>query len=579
MSRQSACPLDCYDACSVIIDDQGKLRGDKEHPYTGGYLCPHLNHYDRHERITTPRYRGEAITMDKAIALLSDRLRAIDPATVLHYRGHGNFGSMQEVSDHFFANYGATLTKGSLCDGAGEAGIIDGRGVNYALSPEQIGEAEVVILWGRDPHVTNSHILPFLRDKQIIVIDPVRTRMAEKADLFLQIKPHGDLQLAMLIARFIMIEGLEDKAYLERVGEEYEDFYELTQTIRIKATLEAIDVTLGEIGQLLEIVRGRRTVILTGIGVQKYRNGADVIRAIDAIGVILGLFGKTGCGVSFLGSSTQGIETPFDVKARRVPKATIDFSLYDLVFIQGANPLQQLPDTGRVIKRLEHVGEVVYFGLYENASSERADLVIPAKTFLEKDDVRLSYGHDGIAMMPKVIDSQIGISEYELTARLCESFSIPLKAEQTYIEHFISFAEETEGMMRVKDRPLIPYADGFETDDGHFAFLDELDLDVDLEKDLFLVTVKSPKSLNSQFHTDEFVYVHPQTGFLDGQRLRILSASGQVELTARHDARLRLDCVLVYSGTPGVNFLTPAKLSYEGENATYQENKVKVEIC
>ncbi len=579
MSRETACPLDCYDACSIVVDEKGKLRGNKEHPYTGGYLCPHLNHYDKHPRIMEPRYKGEAITMDEAVDILSKKLRACTPSNVLHYRGSGNFGMMQQVSDHFFASYGATLTKGSLCDGAGEAGLIEGRGKNYALSPEQIDKAEVVIVWGRNPHVTNSHILPFLKDKQIIVIDPVRTRMAEQADLFLQIRPHGDLQLAMMLSRFIMIEGLEDTEFLEEFAEEYEDFYELTQTIRIKAALEEIDLTLGDIGNVLEIIRGKRVVILAGVGVQKYRNGADVIRAIDAVGVLLGLHGKKGCGVSFLGSSLEGIETPFDVKAKRLPKATVDFSAYELVFIQGANPLNQLPDTGRVIERLKSVDEVVYFGLYENETSQRADLVIPAKTFLEKSDIRTSYGHDALAKMPKMMEAVGGISEYELSARLCRDLSIELKDEAFYLEHFASFGEQRDGIVKVQGRDPIPYAEGFETDDDQFLFLEEIDLDADMENDMFLVTAKSPKSLNSQFTNEPYVHVHPQTGFLDSQQLRIISDTGSVELTARHDVRVRQDCLLIYSGTPGVNYLTPAKLSYEGENAIYQDNKVKVEIC
>ncbi len=85
--------------------------------------------------------------------------------------------------------------------------------------------------------------------------------------------------------------------------------------------------------------------------------------------------------------------------------------------------------------------------------------------------------------------------------------------------------------------------------------------------------------MNSQFNRESAVYVSPQSGFLNGQHLRIVSSTGSVELAAMHDARLRRDCLLIYSGTPGVNNLTPSLLSYDGENAVYQENKVKVEIC
>ncbi|MCJ7765008.1 MAG: molybdopterin oxidoreductase, partial [Thiovulaceae bacterium] len=147
MSTKTACPLDCYDACSIDVSE-GKLKGSKG-SYTHGYLCPHLNHYDKHEQIASARYRGEEVTMKEALHLLEEKIaRVSDPSQILHYRGKGNFGLMQQVSDHFFAAYGATLTEGSLCDGAGEAGILAGRGSNRLLPPEQIEKAEVVIVWG-----------------------------------------------------------------------------------------------------------------------------------------------------------------------------------------------------------------------------------------------------------------------------------------------------------------------------------------------------------------------------------------------------------------------------------------------
>jgi anaerobic selenocysteine-containing dehydrogenase len=578
MSLKTACPLDCYDACSVIVEENA-LRGDKAHPYTHGYLCPHLNHYAKHARITTPRYKGEAISMDEALQLLKEKIGECDASRILHYRGSGNLGLMQRATDHFYASYGSTLTEGSLCDGAGQAGILEGRGKNYVVGPEQIEKAEVVILWGRNPHTTNAHLLPHLKGKKVIVIDPVRTKAAEEAAFYLQIKPHGDLYLALLLTRFIIIEGLQDIAFLDAYAKEYEEFYELTQTVRIKAALDAIDVSLGDIGTILELIRGRKTVILAGVGIQKYRNGADVMRAIDGLGAVLGLFGKEGCGVSFLGDSVGGIEDPFNHQARRVAKADAAFSDFDLVFIQGANPLNQMPDTNRVKASLEQVPTVVYFGLHENETSAAADLVIPAKSFLEKEDIRSSYGHNAILRMPGAVETETGISEYALAKALCDTFSIAMKEEAVYLEHFASFGEEKNKMMRIKGRPEVPYAEGFDTDDGQFCFLEEADFDFDLENDLFLLTPKSAHSLNSQFNRESKVFLHPDAGYDEGARLRVSSPEGSLELEAAHDKRLRKDCVLIYSGTPGVNSLTSAKLSYEGKNAAYQENKVKVEAC
>jgi anaerobic selenocysteine-containing dehydrogenase len=580
MNNTTACPLDCYDACSAVFDT-GRLKGDPGHPVTQGHLCPHLNHFLEQERIGQPRYRGEPVSMEEALRILGERLREAAPHNVLHYRGGGNMGVMQRATDHFFAGYGATLTRGSLCDGAGQAGIVEGRGASHALSPEQIGKAEVVIVWGRNPHVTSPHLLPFLKGKTIIVIDPVRTKMAESADCHIQLKPNGDLYLALLLSRFLVIEGSEDKAFLQEFASEYEWFYEMTQSVRIKKVVDAIDVTLGEIGKILELVVGKRTVILTGIGIQKYTNGTTTMRAIDAFAALLGLFGKEGCGVSYLGHSLAGVDLPFETRAKRY-ETVVDtpFHEYELVFIQGANPASQMPDTARVLDSLSKAGEVVYFGLYENETSQRADLVIPAKTFLGKDDVRSSYGSDRIQYAPMLRMEEQGIGEYELAERLCKAFQIAIPVEEACIEQIMASAEPAEpGCFRVKGRQQPPYRDGFETDDGEFVFLEEVDYDFNLEEGLFLLTSKSPKSLNSQFRREAAAYAHPGLGFREGARVRISSSVGSVELELRHDDRLRPDCVLIYSGTPGVNYLTPSRLSEAGENAVFQDEKIKVELC
>ena len=565
MSSKTACPLDCYDACSIDVVE-GKLKGSRE-SYTHGYLCPHLNHYGNHRQIAMPRYRGAEVTMEEALHILEEKIAgASDPSQVLHYRGRGNFALMQQVSDHFFASYGATLTEGSLCDGAGEAGIMEGRGS---------------IVWGRNIHTTNSHLLPFLKDKKIIVIDPVRTKMAESADFYLQIKPRGDLYLALLLSRFVLINGAEDAGFLEAYAPGYEDFYELTQTVRIKAVLESIDVSLGDIGRIIELIQGRRTVILAGVGIQKYRNGDEVMRAIDSLGAMLGLFGKEGCGVNFLGNSNEGIASPFNrrSKAKPVSVGNVDFGRFEVAFIQGANPLNQMPDTNKVRASMAKTPFVVYYGLYENETSEIADLVIPAKNFLEKDDIRSSYGHPGLLDMPKVIESEKGISEYDLAQKLCRAFDIEIDSELSYLEHFQSFAEARENDQVVKGRETVPYSEGFDTDDGMFCFLEEYAFDADMENDLFLITAKSEHSLNSQFNREKRVHLNASHGFKEGETVRISSDNGTLELEVALDERLRDDCVLIYSGTPGVNVLSDSRLSYTGKNAAYQEKKIKVEKC
>lgn len=569
--------MDCYDACRIVTNEAGHFRGDKEHPITQGFLCPHLNHYDETVRLLKPTMKGQEITMSEALEILTEALKS-DPDT-LYYRGSGNVGLMQRSVEHFFAAMDATGTKGSLCDGAGEAGILLGRGSNHILSPQMLSESDVIVFWGRNPSVTHPHLLPLLRGKKIIVIDPIKTKIAEQADLHLQISPHCDVHLALLLSRFAMIEGLHDVEYLETFGSGFNDFYELTQTVRIKATLDMMDLSLGQIGSMLEMIQGKKTAILVGVGVQKYRNGADVLRAIDGFGAILGLFGKAGCGVSYLGDSTQGLDLPFRTISKRVAKPTVNFSKYGCVFVQGGNPLSQMPNSGKVVSEFARAGFRVYFGLHDNETSRAADLVIPAKSFAEKNDIRSSYGDYTLQPMRQVRESDIGIGEFDLAAHLCEHFGIMIPSEEEALRLLESQIETIEGVGYRCNRPNIPYEEGFETDSGEFEFIDEIDLNRDTSGDFFLITAKYPRSLNSQFKRSSGVYVHPACGFSEGVSVLISSPSGSVEMEVKFDERLRSDCLLIYSGTPGVNLLTPSLLSFDGMSAVYQEHKVKVEKC
>ncbi|MFK5938887.1 MAG: molybdopterin-dependent oxidoreductase [Sulfurimonas sp.] len=577
MSNTTACPLDCYDACSIIYESD-KIKANQV-GLTQGFLCPHLNHYTKHNTIITPRFQGKEISMDEALLKLQDIISSSYASEILHYRGNGNFALMQEVTDHFFASHGSFLTDGTLCDGAGEAGILEGRGSHNNMTTQEIAKAEVVIFWGRNPHTTSSHLLPLIKDKTVIVIDPIKTKIAKNADLYIQIKPHTDLYLAMLLTRFLHINDACDEAYLEKYASEFEEYYELTQGIRIKATLESMDVTLGQIGKIIEMVQDKKVAIICGVGIQKYADGADVMRAIDAFGVALGLFGKEGCGVAYLGNSKANIISPFYSKSKKVSKVNTPFDDFKTVFIQGANPLAQMPNSNRVQESISRVENIVYFGLYENETSHRATLVLPAKIFLAKDDIRTSYSNDSFFVMKKQYDSEFGISEYDLSKYLCAAFDIQIKSEQEYLDYFKTFSlTQDDSTLEVKQREKNPYANGFDTDDGEFVFLEEYEKLNDISEDRFhLITPKSATSLNSQFNREQYVYLHSSLGFAQNSIVELSSASGNIKLPVKHNDDLRIDCLLIYSGTKGVNKLTSSKHSLDGKSAIYQENIISIQ--
>ena len=571
----TACPLDCYDACSIVYDN-GRIKAHND-KYTKGFLCPHMYNYKKFERISKPRYKGIEISIDEMLCKLTEMLEESVDNELLHYRSRGNFGLMQGVTDYFFAKYGAYLTDGSLCDGAGEAGIVAGRGSNKNMSLSEIEKSEVVIIWGRNPNTTSSHLLPMIEGKTIVVIDPVKTKIAKKSNLFIQIKPHTDMLLAMLITRFLFTHSEHATEYIQKHTSGFKDYCKLIQTIEIEQTLDEIGVTMAQVEKIIEMIKNKKVAIVCGVGVQKFQNGADVMRSIDALAITLGLFAKEGCGISYVGNSSEGVESPFISESKLVSKVDTQFEKYKTVFIQAANPLSQMPNTLRVEKSISQTKNVIYFGLYENETSKIADLVIPAKSFLEKNDIRTSYSHNALLKMNQQYKSDVGISEYALAKYLCEKFSIELKSEDEYLEGFKKFGTvKSDNSFEVENREERAYKDGFDTEDGKFIFLDKISLDKNKSDKLHLITPKGFASLNSQFKCSEYVYLSSSYGLKENSDVKISSSVGSVTLKVKHNDDLREDCILIYSGTKGLNNITSSKHSYDGKCAIYQNERVEI---
>ena len=590
---KTACPLDCFDACSVVCDSNHpqKLVGGQNIAYTNGALCAHLyKHLHETDRIEKPRIRGKEVSMDEALDAVAD---ALQEKPWLLWRGSGNLGVMQKVTNLLAKSCDGVLTRGSLCDGAGDAGIVASRGVNRLLPPEQIAKSEVVVVWGRNVTITNSHIMPYLKDKEIVVIDPLVTPIAKKAKLHLQIRPRGDFYLAIILARFLMMEDAHDKEWLEEFASEYEEFYEFTRTFRIKAILEHIELSLNDIGDLLLMLQKRRVVFLVGAGVQRHEIGDSTLRAIDALAALLGLFGKEGCGVSFLANSQLELENPFNVAIKTEPIATTPFSKYKSVLVQGGNPAESMPCSLRVKEELEGVENLIYFGLYENETSQLADIVIPAKNFLEKEDIRLSYGHQYMQKMNRVYNSEIGISEYDFTQEILKRLAKePIKDEEYYINYILSQGKKVGENYCSPAYQELPYRDGFGEDgNDEFEFIDDFYDDFESikalrnfrrkvkksETEYWLLTPKTGKTINTQFNKLETIVHLPKVvGFSNGDEVVVKSLWGELHCKVKVDETLREDTVVIYMGTKGVNILTPPISSTEGDMACYGDVKVEI---
>ncbi len=574
----TACALDCYDACKIIVDkDSGAIKGDSVHPAGNGALCTLINKsIHKEQRITLPRVKGKEVSMEEAMREVSTAFKV---QNALLWRGSGNMGVMQEVTNLFMEKISGTLTHGSLCDGAGDAGILSGRGVNKTLPLEQIKHSDTVVVWGRNITVTNAHMMPFIEGKKTIVIDPVRTAIAKKADVHIPLNPGTDFFVALMLARMICQKGAQDSAWIELFTQGYDSYKALMQNYTMHEMVEHTGVGLEVLEQAVELLCQKKVVFLVGIGVQKYVHGATVLRAIDSLAALLGMFGKEGSGVHYLGDSKLGFDNPFSVSCKTVSKVVTPFSQFQTVLVQGGNPAESMPNSSSVCEALDTVENLIYFGLYENETSKRAKIVIPAKNFFEKEDIRLSYGHPYIEKMHTAVVSNTGISEYDFTKRLFDAFGFEgLKSESAYIDRWLSQCKEAKANLVSPAYETVPYAEGFgKAGEKRFVFLQEGEALLTENERLYLLTPKSNKALNTQFKRDAKVQVHPLLGHTNGEKVTVRSAYGSVELTVVCNEDIPVNSIVISSNTKGVNLLTPPKVSYAGHNACYQDVEVSIE--
>ena len=564
-NKKVACPMDCYDACQAEIID-GNIKGSKESKVTNGKLCVNFAQLLKEENHKSPKFGNENISLEKSLEILSNKLQNTKAENTLFYTGSGNLGVMQNASKNFFTQYGSTLTKGSLCDGGGGVGIEQGRGSIVNPPIENLINSDIIIVWGRNFSVTSSHMYNLVKDKTFVTIDPIKTDIAKKSEIHMQINPKTDYELALLLSRFAHMQDMEDEEFLEEYSEGSDWFFDITRNRPVVSYESATGVSLSLINDFFELIENKKISIVVGLGVQKYLEGAQIMRCIDSFAAYLGIHKKESGGVWYLSDSSYGYENQFKIKGKnkKVPIPEVDFGSYDLVFIQGGNPVVSAPNTKAVIEGLKNTFVVCFTTTY-NDTCEYADLIIPSSSFLSKADVRLSYGHEYKAISQVVEEAKENtISEYKLATYLIEKFGFKaLKSEDEIIEYYTNAKVENEV---------------FET----FEFIEEVEIEHlyknKTSSNFYLITGKSKNSLNSQFTIDNHVYLNSLSGFKDDDIVRISSAFGEANFVVKLNDDVKNECAFFYTGNKKTNYLTPNKADEESFSAMFQEVLIEIEL-
>jgi anaerobic selenocysteine-containing dehydrogenase len=466
--RASVCTFDCPDTCSLTVSiDEGrivKVRGSDAVPYTAGVICNKVardmgEFVHGQRRLLHPlrrigpkgSERFERISWDTALGEIHERVSDIigrwGPEAVmpLNYAGPHGFLAGDSMSSRFFNRMGATqLYRRALCGGVRSEAWAGTYGAVSGCPPEFAEHAKLNVVWGNNATVSNLHLVRCIRKAKraggkLVVVDPLRTKIAEQADLHLQLLPGTDTLLAWSVAAELERLGSLDTGFIAAHVLGAEEFMSLARQWPAARAAAACGL---EESRILTFTRwlteAEPLVLAPGNGLERGRNGGSSIRAAIALPALLGKLGK-GSGI-VLGASNAFPKTP--VKLHRpdlAPAGTRTLNINDIgrhlveddiapplraLFIYNHNPIVVHPDQNRMRRGLARPDIfAVGIELTMTESMTHCDVVLPAATNFESADLYPSYGHHWLqraeAVIPPVAES---LPNTEIFRRLAARF-------------------------------------------------------------------------------------------------------------------------------------------------------------
>ncbi len=675
----SVCPHDCPSTCALEVerfDDVriGRIRGARGQTYTDGVVCAKVARYEERqyhpERLSVPLRRvGEKgrghdafvpISWDDALDIVAEGLtraaqRHGSEAVWPHYYS----GTMGLVQRDGLLRLTHTMRysrqHSTICTGMTDAGLLAGLGVKRGVDGREMAQSDLIVSWGGNPVSTQvnamTHIAKARRERgaKLVVVDPYRTATAAVADMHLAPLPGTDGALVCAVMHVLFNEGYADREYLARYTD---DPAGLEAHVAARDPQWAAAITGLPVEQIVEFAhlygRTKRSYIRLGYGFSRQRNGSMQVFAVTCLPAITGAWQYQGGGAllsnhGLVGQLDRRLITGadrLDPDTRILDQSRIGAILTgdkrDLgegppvtaLFVQNTNPVVVSPDSGLVHQGFAR--DDLFVCVQEQFMTETAamaDIVLPATTFLEHDDIYTAGAHTylqiGRAAVPPYGESR---SNHQVLCALAKRLGGPHPGFDMTAMEIVAATLQASGLPgpdQFENGTWLDCAQPFETAhflDGfghadkkfhfradwskigpqhaalppfpdHVAILD----DGDLERPFRMVPAPSRSFLNTSFNNTPSgiaregrptVLVHPKAmqalGLADGSRVRIGNLKGTVVVHARAFDGMQPRVVIVEGVWPnhafeegiGINLLTSADPGPPQGGAVFHDTSV-----
>lgn len=659
---KSVCPYDCPDACGLIVSvDNNKVisvRGDRAHAFTRGTLCPKMAHYEKviHSplRLKSPMKRvgkkgiGEdqytRISWDEALdAIVNNFKETIDTygsESILRYSYAGTMGVIQSpAADYFFRCIGATDQDRGICSPAKQAGFRSVYGDTLAIKPQEAQHSDLIVLWGINATATDVHILHDVniakkKGARVWIIDTHKTYTFSQAHEHIYVKPGSDGALALGMLHIIHRDGLADIDFIKKHVQGYD---ELVKEVLLDFTPgKAAEICGVSVERMTEFAhayaKSKAPFIRLGSGLSRYGNGAMTCRAINALPAVVGAWQYPGGGLLSSASGSKFIgkdvmqQAHVHAPAKRLmpmiklgemlinPEGTKVHSLY----IFSSNPAITAPDQNVVRRGLmrDDLFTVVHERFFTD-TCKYADIILPATTSVEHDDIYNSYGHYTIGTGYKLIEP-IGESRsnWQVIAELAKRMGLEDDffdlSEKDLIEQIV----RTSSRISKRDQELIlngepvemtipeSYKMDFKTPSGKIELYNPQDVEPLIRymppygdnAPFWLINGNDIRILDSSFCELDFndpelmkLRIHPEDAKMyninDGAEVEIYNDRGSVKIKAYYDDEVQRGTLVTLgvwwqsqSSDPhvAINALTAARPTDQGWGSTFYDVQVHI---
>ena len=436
---RSTC-LHCPGSCGVLIHmDNGKpvkIEGDPDSPISKGALCvkgsaslEFLYHPDRLKyplRRTGERGKGQwkRISWDEALKTIADKLMWVKDKygaeSLLMIRG-----GARGLQDDFFARFANSFgtpnlaTFGSVCK---TPKIYASRMTyGYYTMPEYEYPPACIMVWGANRAETGiiefkETVQALNKGTKIIIVDPRKIGLSQRADLCLQLRPGSDLVLALGLINVIINEALYDRAFVDRWTVGFEEIKAHIQDYPPEMAEEITWVNAEAIKKAARLfAKSRPACIQWGVATDTNVNSFQTARAISILRAITGNLDVPGGELLWPSIGLLNRLPGFDLRDKlptdkcnkgisagdkllpsyteaspqRVIRAIIDKDPYPIraAYIRGANLLLSYYDSQEVYRALNELDFFVTADMFMTPTAALADIVLPVTSYLEFDDV------------------------------------------------------------------------------------------------------------------------------------------------------------------------------------------------